>query len=201
DRLAGRQLESLQTFAEFIQRIQIRAGKKQLSAVAAQGQVFLEEESSTNTAAGAILDDLLGAIQYERHLFDMFDEKPAQTRWQNVQELVGWLKRKAEEDGLTLMELVQHVALVTMLERSDDEEPDAVKLSTLHASKGLEYPHVFLAGVEEGLLPHMGRDDEDLDPACAAEVLAQRVQEERRLMYVGITRARRSLLLTWCKKR
>src|SRR5690554_394251 len=88
-----------------------------------------------------------------------------------------------------------------MLERNDDDDPDAVKLSTLHASKGLEFPHVFLIGVEEGLLPHMGRDEEDGDPAKAAESLALRIQEERRLMYVGITRARRTLSLTWCKKR
>ena len=54
---------------------------------------------------------------------------------------------------------------------------------------------------EEGLLPHMGRDDEDIDPDRAAEALVQRVQEERRLMYVGITRAQRSLHLSWCKKR
>jgi ATP-dependent DNA helicase Rep len=100
-----------------------------------------------------------------------------------------------------LIDLVQHVALVTMLERSEEDEPDAVKLSTLHASKGLEYPHVYLLGVEEGLLPHMGRDDEDVDPAKAADALVSRIQEERRLMYVGITRAQRSLHLSWCQKR
>ena len=151
--------------------------------------------------AGVILDDLLEAIQYERHLYELFEERPAQTRWQNVQELTGWLKRKAEEDDMTLFDLVQHVALVTMLERGEEEEPDAVKMSTLHASKGLEYPHVFLVGVEEGLLPHIGRDDEDIDPDKEADILAQRIQEERRLMYVGITRAQRSLRLSWCKKR
>src|SRR3546814_4608086 len=102
---------------------------------------------------------------------------------------------------MSLFDLVQHVALITMLERGEEEEPDAVKLSTLHASKGLEYPHVYLAGVEEGLLPHLGKDDEDGDPARAAENLAIRIQEERRLMYVGITRAQRSLNLSWCKKR
>jgi ATP-dependent DNA helicase Rep len=88
-----------------------------------------------------------------------------------------------------------------MLERGEDEEPDAVKLSTLHASKGLEYPHVYLAGVEEGLLPHLGKDDEDGDPARAAKNLAAHIQEERRLMYVGITRAQRSLNFSWCKRR
>jgi ATP-dependent DNA helicase Rep len=131
----------------------------------------------------------------------MLDEKPAQNRWQNVLELASWLKRKAEADSMGLLDLVQHVALVTMLERSDEQEQDAVKLSTLHASKGLEYPHVYLLGVEEGLLPHLGRDEEDVDPTKVAEALASRVQEERRLMYVGITRAQRSLHLSWCQKR
>ncbi|MGE4123767.1 MAG: UvrD-helicase domain-containing protein [Pusillimonas sp.] len=181
DRLSARQLEPLQIFGEFIQRIQARAS------------------GDNARSAPDVLDDLLGAIQYERYLYDTLDERPAQSRWQNVLELTGWLKRKAVEDELNLVELVQHIALVTMLERGDDEEPDAVKLSTLHASKGLEYPHVFLVGVEEGLLPHLGRDDDDL--AAGDDVLAQRIQEERRLMYVGITRARRTLNLSWCKRR
>jgi len=181
--IAERQLEPLRTFAQFIQRLQARAGVK--------------SESAT-----AILDELLAAIGYEQYLYDTLDERAAQTRWQNVLELTGWLKRKADEDGLTLVELTQHIALVTMLERSeDDDEPNVVQLATLHAAKGLEYPHVYLAGVEEGLLPHLGRDDEDGDPAKAAESLAARIQEERRLMYVGITRAQRSLRLSWCKRR
>ena len=189
-RLNLRQLEPLRHFADFIVRIQMRAGHT------AVGQPVKAAEP-----AGVILDDLLGAIQYERYLYDMLDEKPAQNRWQNVLELVGWLKRKAEADSMGLLDLVQHVALVTMLERSEEQEQDAVKLSTLHASKGLEYPHVYLLGVEEGLLPHLGRDDEDVDPAKVADALVSRIQEERRLMYVGITRAQRSLHLSWCQKR
>jgi len=189
-RLAARQLEALQTFARFIQNIQERAGRR-------NGR----QASHVAEPAGPLLDEMLAAIQYERHLYDTLDDRAAQTRWQNVLELVEWLKRKATEDELDLFELVQHVALVTMLERGEEEDPDAVKLSTLHASKGLEYPHVYLIGVEEGLLPHMGRDEEDGDPAKAAESLVTRIQEERRLMYVGITRAQRSLHLTWCKKR
>jgi ATP-dependent DNA helicase Rep len=189
-RLNARQLEPLRTFGEFIVRVQYRAGRVE------PGQTVHAAEP-----AGVILDDLLSAIQYERYLYDMLDEKPAQSRWQNVLELVGWLKRKAEADSMGLIDIVQHVALVTMLERSEEDEPDAVKLSTLHASKGLEYPHVYLLGVEEGLLPHMGREEEDLDPAKAADALVSRIQEERRLMYVGITRAQRSLHLSWCQKR
>ncbi|CAB3632124.1 MAG: UvrD-helicase domain-containing protein [Achromobacter pulmonis] len=189
--LAPRQLEPLRTFTEFIRRMQWRAGRGATAGT----------DGAPAEPAGVILDDLVQAIQYERHLFELFDERPAQTRWQNVLELTGWLKRKAEEDNMSLFELVQHVALVTMLERGEEEEPDAVKMSTLHASKGLEYPHVYLAGVEEGLLPHLGKDDEVGDPARAAENLATRIQEERRLMYVGITRAQRSLHLSWCKRR
>ncbi|UYO94197.1 UvrD-helicase domain-containing protein [Pollutimonas sp. M17] len=212
EKLAGKQLEPLLVFAEFIQRVQARAGRKAGAVLLRPAQASLiaggsDDSGATGVdgavqdSAGAILDDLLNTIQYERYLYDTLEERPAQNRWQNVLEFVGWLKRKADEDDMGLLELVQHVALVTMLERGDDDEPDAVKLSTLHASKGLEYPHVYLVGVEEGLLPHLGREEEDLDPATAAEALVLRVQEERRLMYVGITRAQRSLHLTWCKKR
>ncbi len=189
--LQERQLYPLREFGNFISRMQWRAGRGLADA----------QTPSSSEAAGPILDDLMAAIAYERYLYDNFDERAAQSRWQNVLDLVNWLKRKAEEDGLSLLELVQHVALITMLERGEDEEPDAVKLSTLHAAKGLEFPHVYLAGVEEGLLPHQGKDDEEGDPERAAESLASRIQEERRLMYVGITRAQRSLHLSWCKRR
>ena len=184
ERLAARQLEPLQVFATYIQRLQQEAARP-----------------DGGPAAGEALTGMLEAIQYERYLYDSCEERQAATRWQNVMELVAWLKRKADEDGMRLLDLAQHVALVTMLERGDDEEPDAVKLSTLHAAKGLEYPHVFLIGVEEGLLPHLGREEDENDGPDAAETLVQRVQEERRLMYVGITRAKRSLHISWCKKR
>src|SRR3546814_13114000 len=101
---------------------------------------------------------------------------------------------------MSLFDLVQHVALITMLERGEEEEPDAVKLSTLHASKGLEYPHVYLAGVEEGLLPHLGKDAEDGDPARAAENLATRIPAERRLLSVGTTHAQPTLHPRGCNK-
>jgi ATP-dependent DNA helicase Rep len=98
------------------------------------------------------------------------------------------------DTGKNLLGLIQTVALMSMLE-GRDEDPDAVKLSTVHASKGLEYPHVFLVGCEEGIMPHRGSSDDD------APVDDARIEEERRLMYVAITRAQRSLHLTYCKKR
>jgi ATP-dependent DNA helicase Rep len=86
------------------------------------------------------------------------------------------------------------VALMTMLE-GQEAESDAVRLSTLHAAKGLEFPRVFMVGVEEGILPHRG------DPDAPADSIVARIEEERRLMYVGITRAQRSLHISWCKQR
>lgn len=142
-------------------------------------------------------------IRYEDYLYEHHDDRAAQARWQNVLDLIEWLKRKAQDDDMRFIDLVQHIALITMLERNEqEEEQDAVTLSTLHASKGLEFPYVHMVGVEEGLLPHMGKEDEYGDPNKDNEELyVQRIQEERRLMYVGITRAQYELTLTWCKKR
>lgn len=187
---AARQRQAVQDFVAIIQNFQVRAQSRGTSAGA---------NGETPDGAARVLDDLLTAVDYERHLYDLLDDRQAQSRWTNVLELLDWLKRKAGEEDMTLLELVQHVALVTMLERSEDDEPDAVKLSTLHASKGLEFPYVYLIGVEEGLLPHRGGTDEGNDGEAAAQV--RRIEEERRLMYVGITRAQRTLQVSWCRKR
>ncbi|MBA4261011.1 MAG: ATP-dependent DNA helicase Rep [Comamonadaceae bacterium] len=105
-------------------------------------------------------------------------------------------KRRSVE-ATTLLEVVQTIALIsTLSEREKDQ--NVVTLSTLHASKGLEWPHVTLVGVNEGLLPFK-TDDADSD--LSAELRALRVQEERRLMYVGITRARFTLAVSWLKRR
>ena len=185
-KLSERQLIPLREFCDFINQLEARASR-----VGAAG---------TGENAGAVLDDLMKAIDYEAYLYGTFDEKQAQDKWQNVLDFISWLKEKGNggRDGTdaekSLLELTQMVALMGMLE-GRDQEPDAVRMSTLHAAKGLEFGHVFMVGVEEGILPHKG------DPDASPDDYAQRIEEERRLMYVGITRAQRSLTITWCKKR
>ena len=139
-------------------------------------------------AGGALLDDLLKAIGYETWLFETLEPRDAETRWGNIRDFVGWLGTKAEEEKKTLLELAQTVALITLLDKQDGDV-DAVQLATLHAAKGLEFRHVHLVGVEEGSLPHR----ESIDNG--------NVEEERRLMYVGITRAQLSLNISWCARR
>ena len=147
-------------------------------------------QRAANDSAGDVIADLLAAIGYESWLYGEEERRVAQTRWENVLELKDWLTRKGDEEKKSLLELTQMIALINMLDKQEDgSRPDAVQLSTLHAAKGLEFKHVFLIGVEEGVLPHR----ESLDPV--------KLEEERRLMYVGITRAQRSLHISYAEKR
>ncbi len=174
--IGNKQLEDLLNFCQYINKLQDRA---------------------VRDPAGEVLNDLLAAIQYEAFLYDSEEQRAAEVKWTNVLDFIGWLTKKGEPsteygnetDGKNLLELTQMVTLMSMLEGRENGEPDAVKLSTLHASKGLEFGHVFLIGCEEGILPHR----ESVDNG--------KIEEERRLMYVGITRAQKSLNISWCKKR
>jgi ATP-dependent DNA helicase Rep len=135
-----------------------------------------------------VMNDLLSAIDYEAWLFDSHEPRQAETKWKNVQDFVGWMNRKSESDEKTMIAMTQLIALLNLLE-SRDQETDAVSLSTLHAAKGLEFGHVFLVGVEENILPHERSE------------APEQIEEERRLMYVGITRAQRSLQISYCTRR
>ena len=159
--------------------------------------------------ARTFLNEWLKDIGYEQHLYDGEDnEKVAAARWNNVMEFCDWMAQRCggqiedaagvntETERKTLLEVAQTIALLsTISEREQDQ--NVVTLSTLHAAKGLEWPHVMLVGVNEGLLPF--KLDETAD--VPADQLAQRLEEERRLMYVGITRARNSLVVSWLKRR
>lgn len=174
--IGSKQLDDLLRFCQYINTLQSRA---------------------VRDPAGELLADLLNTIQYESYLYDSEEQRAAESKWGNVQEFIAWLSKKGEPntefgneaDGKTLLELTQMVSLISMLEGKENGEPDAVKLSTLHAAKGLEFGHVFLIGCEEGILPHRESIDNN------------QIEEERRLMYVGITRAQKSLNISWCKKR
>ncbi len=167
EQLPSRQHEELTTFCNFINRMEARAAKEECAPV---------------------LADLMSAIDYETWLFDSHDPRQAETKWSNVSDFVGWINRKSEADSKTLLEMTQTIALMNLLE-SREEDIDAVSLSTLHAAKGLEFGHVYLVGVEEGILPHERSE------------APEQIEEERRLMYVGITRAQRSLHISYCIKR
>ncbi|MFA5371438.1 MAG: UvrD-helicase domain-containing protein [Sideroxydans sp.] len=167
DQLQTRQHQDLITFCNFINRMQARAEKE---------------------PCNEVLNDLLHAIDYEAWLFDSFDPRQAENKWKNVQDFIGWMNRKSEADDKSLIAMTQLIALLNLLE-SRDQETDALSLSTLHAAKGLEFGHVFLVGVEEGILPHERSET------------PEQVEEERRLMYVGITRAQRSLQISYCTRR
>jgi ATP-dependent DNA helicase Rep len=162
-----KQRTALREFGDFIKRMEARAAKE---------------------PAGKVLNDMVRAIGYESWLFESLEPREAEGRWANVSDLVAWLEKKGIEENKNLLELAQSVALLSMLDK-DEGAADAVQLATLHAAKGLEFRHVFLVGVEEGLLPH--RDS--LEPG--------KLEEERRLMYVGITRAQASLTVSHCEKR
>ena len=118
-------------------------------------------------------------------------EEVAERRMSNVDFLVDGIQRVMTEEQVNLEEAIARLVLRDLMEQQDEEEkgPDSVQLMTLHASKGLEYPHVFIVGMEEKLLPHR------------ASIEDGNIEEERRLAYVGITRAQQTLTMTMASKR
>ncbi|NQY33981.1 MAG: DNA helicase Rep [Alteromonadaceae bacterium] len=143
----------------------------------------------------AVLRSMIREINYEDWLYDTSPSaKAAEMRMKNVTQLFSWVTEMLEgsddEEPMTLAQVVTRLTLRDMMERNEEEDnSDQVQLMTLHASKGLEFPYVFLIGMEEGLLPHQTSIDEGS------------VEEERRLAYVGITRAQRELIFTYARER
>ena len=139
--------------------------------------------------------ELLHNIDYESWLYETSPSPTAaQMRMKNINQLTDWLDEMLKGDEIeepyTLADAVARFTLRDMLERNENEtEQDEVQLMTLHASKGLEFPYVYLIGMAEGLLPHQNSIDED------------NVEEERRLAYVGITRAQQLLTFSYSRER
>ncbi|MBC3766501.1 DNA helicase Rep [Neptunicella marina] len=155
-------------------------------------------ELSDNAERGdtiAVVRDLIKTMQYEEYLYETSaSPKAAEMAMANISTLFGWISSMLEGDELnppmTLLEVINRLILRDMMERGEDEDDsDQVQLMTFHASKGLEFPFVFMVGMEEGLLPHQSSIDED------------NIEEERRLAYVGITRAQQELFFTLARER
>ena len=193
--LSGRALGSLHEFGRYINDFEYRAR-----------QTIGAED------AKALLTGWLKDLDYEKHLHEGEDsEKLAAARWSNVLDFVDWVAKRCggeiENDGGTsfgegriesekksVLEVAQTISvIISLAERGDDQ--NVVTLSTLHAAKGLEWPHVVLAGVNEGLLPFVSGSSE------GDGMTPERLEEERRLMYVGITRARSTLGVSVLRRR
>jgi ATP-dependent DNA helicase Rep len=199
--LSGKALGSLHEFGRYVNDLQFRAR---------------HTEGAEN--AGLFLAEWLKEIGYEKHLYDGEEsEKLAAAKWSNVIEFCEWMAQRCggqvegvagvdEREIKNLLEVSQTIALLSTLSDREKDQ-NVVTLSTLHASKGLEWPHVMLVGVNEGVLPFKLKETTGADggavrdEATVNDDLATRLQEERRLMYVGITRAQRSLAVSWTRRR
>ena len=142
----------------------------------------------------AVIDEFIEALNYADWLQVNSTSQPqADRRMGNVRELLDWLRRLAQEEsgeGKSLADVVARIMLLDILDRQEEENSgDRVSLMTLHAAKGLEFPYVYLVGMEENLLPHQ------------TSIAENAIEEERRLAYVGITRAQRQLTLSYCTHR
>ena len=169
--LGARPLQALQEFTAWVRRLAQRTEAEAAAPLLRQVMTDLDYETWLRQTAGS--------------------ESAARRRMENVEELLEWLTRLQQEERFeNLADLINHLALLDILERQDEETAaDRVSLMTLHAAKGLEFPVVFLVGMEEELLPHRTSIEEET------------IEEERRLAYVGITRARRRLYLTHARRR
>ncbi len=174
---------------------------KALKRVQYFGELLLDWIKQADSIQGeevsSFIKQVIEQIEYDNWLHETASNpKQAERRINNVRDFITWIERiinkaiEEEGDEKRLETVVAHMTLMDMLDRNEaEQEHDMVSLMTLHASKGLEFPHVFLIGMEEELLPHK----QNLE--------SPGLEEERRLAYVGITRAQRSLTMSYARKR
>ncbi len=137
----------------------------------------------------ALLRYILQTSQYKDFLLDGTSE--GEERWENVQELVSVASKYDQlEPAISLSTFLEEVSLIAQVDVLEEKKEDGVILMTLHNAKGLEFPYVFIAGLEEGIFPH-----------SQSQWTENELEEERRLMYVGITRAKEKLFLLHARSR
>ncbi len=170
-KLAKRAWIKIQTFADLIDELRYKS--KEMDAL-------------------AFTQHLITTLDYEHWLRDIgTSSKQADNAIENLTELTSWIGNlQTQRDDSSIESLVTHLSLMSILENDDEKnEQDAVQLMTLHAAKGLEFPNVYLVNFEEDSLPHHQSQEADT------------IEEERRLAYVGITRAEKTLTLSYAKQR
>ncbi|MFT5572390.1 MAG: ATP-dependent DNA helicase Rep [Cryomorphaceae bacterium] len=149
-------------------------------------------EKSATESPVRVIDTMLDEIGYQDWIVKQSaSPEQAEMRWRNVEDLLKWVRNIAEKDeDKSLTDVVSAISLMGILEKNeDDSDSNVVSLMTLHAAKGLEFPHVTIVGLEEEILPHRTSIEDDM------------VEEERRLFYVGITRAQFELTLSYANQR
>jgi len=152
------------------------------------------ETIKKNLASGSVAEQLKRLVEesnYEAYLYECSDNPAkAQKQMDNVWELLEWIQRLLTKDpDHSLADVINKLILIDILEQTEEHDKETVQLMTLHASKGLEFPYVYLVGMEEDLLPHRVSVDEE------------QLEEERRLAYVGLTRAQKGLCFTLARQR
>lgn len=170
DTIADKPRQALQDFKHWLERI---------------------KQALQNAPIVDVLKQMVEETGYEAHIYAQCDTPAkAQKRMENVWELIAWVERLlAKKPEKTLADVINTMILIDILEQSEQETPDTVQLMTLHAAKGLEFPFVYLVGMEEELLPHR------------VSIEDEQIEEERRLAYVGITRAQKALCMTLARQR
>lgn len=164
---------------------------EKISRFIAQMEVFRAMAYSEEYSMKDLIDHILEDTGYEEELQEE-GEIEAQTRLENIEELINKAAAYEEDsEHPTLDEFLEQVALVADIDNVDDTE-DRVTLMTLHSAKGLEFPKVYLVGMEDGLFPGM---------MSIMSGDKTEMEEERRLCYVGITRAKKELVLTASRQR
>jgi ATP-dependent DNA helicase Rep len=154
-------------------------------------QMFIKDISLHQDNVSDTIKYLLQAIDYEHYLYQTVDK--AEKKWDNVIKFTSWIVKKSIEDNKTLANIIQNIMLVSVLSNNEDNTTIGINLSTIHAAKGLEYKYVYIIDCEEGILPHQESINNDTN--------GDTIAEERRLMYVAITRAKYELTILYCLNR
>ena len=167
-------------------------GKSQENLKTFSSQVLSWQEENKNNRKAKLLSDIIDAIGYKEMLYEEYPDKPKliDAKMRSIEFLIGRLSRfEKNNPDATLRDYLNIMSIDSR--DTEDKDDGKVNLMTMHASKGLEFDTVYLAGVEDNIIPSSRALEED----------PRNIDEERRLFYVAITRARKELNISYCEKR